>query len=256
MTPRASRTRISLVGAAAAALLLAACSSSSGGGNQPANTSAACKAYSAYQGHSGTQVSIFASIISPESDKYIASWKQFEDCTGIKINYEGSNDFESQLPVRVQGGNAPDIAFIPQPGLLSRMVKTGNVIKAPDQVASNVDQNWNKQWKIYGTVDGTFYAAPMSSNLKSIVWYSPKAFKAAGYTVPTTWNDLMSLSDKIAKAGKKPWCGGIGSGTATGWPATDWLEEIVMRQSGPDVYDKWITHDVKFDSPEIKKAMD
>jgi len=258
MTPRASRTRISLVGAAAAGLLLAACSSSSGGnGAQASNTDPACKAFSAYQGHSGTQVSIFASIISPESDKYIQSWKQFEDCTGITINYEGSNDFESQLPVRVQGGNAPDLAFIPQPGLLARMVQTGNVIKAPDAVAQNVDQNWNKQWKVYGTVDGTFYSAPMSSNLKSLVWYSPKAFTAAGYTVPTTWDDLMSLSDKIAKAGKtKPWCGGIGSGTATGWPATDWLEEIVMRQSGPDVYDKWITHDVKFDSPEIKKAMD
>ena len=258
MTPRASRTKFALVGAAAAGLLLAACSSSSGGGgSNPSASNPACSAYSSYQGHSGTHVSIFASIISPESDKYIASWKQFEDCTGIKIDYEGSNDFESQLPVRVQGGNAPDLAFIPQPGLLQRMVATGSVIKAPDAVATNVDQNWNKQWKVYGTVDGTFYSAPMSSNLKSLVWYSPKQFTAKGWAIPNTWDQLMQLSDKIAKAGgTKPWCGGIGSGTATGWPATDWLEEIVMRQSGPDVYDKWITHDIKFNSPEIKKAMD
>ena len=93
--------------------------------------------------------------------------------------------------------------------------------------------------------------------MKSLVWYSPKTFKANGYTVPTTWDDLMQLSDKIAAAGKmKPWCGGIGSGTATGWPATDWLEEIVLRNNGPDVYDKWVSHDVKFNSPEITSAMD
>ena len=95
----------------------------------------------------------------------------------------------------------------------------------------------------------------MSSNVKSLVWYSPKAFADDGYTVPTTWDELMALSDKIAKAGKaKPWCGGIGSGTATGWPATDWLEEVVLREDGADVYDKWISHEVKFNSPEIIKA--
>jgi alpha-glucoside transport system substrate-binding protein len=208
-------------------------------------------------GHSGTTVTMFASIISPESDKFIASWKQFEDCTGIKITYEGSNDFESQLPVRVQGGTPPDLGFIPQPGLLQQMVKTGKVVKAPDAVAQAVDANWNSAWKDYGSVDGTFYAAPLGSNMKSFVWYSPKAFTAAGYDVPGTWDDLMALTDKIAKAGKgKPWCGGISSGTATGWPATDWVEQVVMRQGGPDVYDKWISHEIKFDSPEIAAAFD
>src|SRR5262249_53911373 len=121
---------------------------------------------------------------------------------------------------------------------------------------ANVEKYWAAGWKTYGSVDGTFYAAPMSANMKSLVWYSPKMFSDAGYTVPTTWADLMTLSGKIATAGKaKPWCGGIGSGTATGWPATDWVEEVVLGQFGGDVYDKWISHDIKFDSPEIKQAM-
>jgi alpha-glucoside transport system substrate-binding protein len=258
MTGRAHRTRIALItSAVAGSMLLAACSSSSGGSAAATNTDPACAQYSAYQGHSGTTVTMFASIISPESDKFINSWKQFESCTGITITYEGSNDFESQLPVRVTGGTPPDLAFIPQPGLLAQMVKTGKVVKAPDAVAAAVDADWNAAWKTYGSVNGTFYSAPLGSNMKSLVWYSPKAFAAAGYQVPSTWDDLMALSDKIAKAGKgKPWCGGISSGTATGWPSTDWLEEIVMRQAGPDVYDKWISHDVKFNSPEITKAMD
>jgi alpha-glucoside transport system substrate-binding protein len=96
----------------------------------------------------------------------------------------------------------------------------------------------------------------MSANMKSLVWYSPKFFSANGYTVPTTWADLMSLSAKIAAAGKaKPWCGGINSGTASGWPATDWLEEVVLGQYGAQVYSDWVTHKIKFDSPQIMAAM-
>ncbi len=87
--------------------------------------------------------------------------------------------------------------------------------------------------------------------MKSFVWYSPKAFAAAGYTVPTTWDELMALSDKIAATGKKPWCAGIGSGDATGWPATDWLEDVVLRQAGPDVYEQWVNHEIPFNDPQI-----
>ena len=119
-----------------------------------------------------------------------------------------------------------------------------------------MDKYWVKDWKNYGSVDGTFYAAPLSANLKSLVWYSPGAFKKAGYTVPTTWADMMTLSAKIATDTKgKVWCGGIGSGTATGWPATDWLEEVVLRQFGGQVYDDWVSHKVKFSDPPIQAAM-
>ena len=241
-----------------AVLVLAACSngSSKGGGGAAAPLTGDCAKYQAYAGHSGTTVTMFASIISPESDSLERSWSEFSQCTGIKISYEGSNDFESQLPVRVSGGNAPDFAVIPQPGLLQQMVKTGKVAKPPAQTVANQDKYWSPVWKAYGSVNGTFYAAPMSANMKSLVWYSPKAFKQAGYQVPTTWNDLMRLSDTIAKAGRgKPWCGGIGSGTATGWPATDWLEEVVLGRYGGEVYDRWVSHQVRFASPEIASAM-
>jgi alpha-glucoside transport system substrate-binding protein len=258
MTARARRGRIALIGSAVAGtMVLAACSSSSGGtAASAANTDPACAPFSAYQGHSGTTVSMYGSIISPESDSLNKSWAQFTHCTGIKIAYEGSNDFESQLPVRVQGGTAPDLAIIPQPGLIAQMVKTGKAVAAPAAVSANVSKYWNKAWKTYSTINGTFYGAPMSANMKSLVWYAPKAFAAAGYAIPTTWADLMTLSNTIAKAGKmKPWCGGIGSGTATGWPATDWLEETVLRQFGPNVYDQWIAHTLKFNSPQIRQAM-
>jgi alpha-glucoside transport system substrate-binding protein len=263
-----------VVVAGTTALTLAACaqSKSSGGGGGGATSgkaapsssgagsslSGACAAFSAYGGHSGKTVTMFGSILSPESDSLNKSWAAFSKCTGIKIQYTGSNTFESQLPVKVQGGNAPNLAVIPQPGLLASMVKTGKVKKPPAQTVAN-EANWAAIWKGYGSVDGTFYAAPMSANMKTMVWYSPSFFQSHHYTVPTTWKDLMSLSAKIASDGKsagfKPWCGGIGSGTASGWPATDWLEEAVLSTYGGKVYDDWISHKIKFSDSQIQNAM-
>ncbi|MET9615147.1 ABC transporter substrate-binding protein [Kitasatospora indigofera] len=254
-----ARRRLLVAPAVLALALTAACSNSSGGSGGGSGSAAAltgdCAKFQPYAGHSGTKVTMFASILSPESDNLEKSWADFSKCTGIKISYEGSNDFESQLPVRVTGGNAPDFAIIPQPGLLAQMVKTGKVVKPPAGTVANEDK-WSPVWKTYGSVNGTFYAAPMSANMKSLVWYSPKTLKDAGIEVPKTWADLMAASDKLAKAGgAKPWCGGIGSGTATGWPATDWLEEIVLGSYGGEVYDQWVDHKVKFSDEKITTAM-
>ncbi|MFJ9521379.1 ABC transporter substrate-binding protein [Kitasatospora sp. NPDC101801] len=253
------RPRLLAVPAVLALTLTAACSNSSdsngGGGGSAAPLTGDCVKYQPYAGSSGKTVTMFASIRSPESDSLEKSWAEFSSCTGIKISYEGSPDFESQIQVRVTGGNAPDLAIIPQPGVLAQMVKTGKVVKPPARTEAN-QAKWSPIWKTYGSVNGTFYAAPMSANMKSLVWYSPKAFKAAGYQVPKTWAELMALSGKIAATGStKPWCGGIGSGTATGWPATDWLEEIVLGTHGGDVYDQWVSHQVKFGDPKIAAAM-
>jgi alpha-glucoside transport system substrate-binding protein len=238
----------------------AACSSSGkkSSNDKSAKLTGACAKYQAYAGHKGSTVTAFGSILSPESDSLNKSWAEFDRCTGITIKYTGSNTFESDLPVKVNGGNAPNLAFIPQPGLLQQMVAAGAVKKPPSETVTN-EKAWNASWKSYGSVNGTFYAAPMSANMKTMVWYSPSFFKQHNYTVPTTWADLMSLSAKMATdmkaSGGKPWCGGIGSGTASGWPATDWLEEIVLSSFGGQVYDDWVAHKVKFSDPQIQQAM-
>ena len=135
------------------------------------------------------------------------------------------------------------------------MVATGKAVPAPPAVTNNINRYWSKSWRNLGSVNGTFYAAPNSANLKSLVWYSPKQFAKYGYSVPTTWNDMFTLSDKMAAAGQTAWCGGIGSGGATGWPATDWLEEVVVREAGATVYNNWISHKVKFSDAPIIHAM-
>ena len=260
MSVRVRRRTAAVVGSVAAALLLAACgssgSSSSSASPAASNTDPACADYAAYGSHAGTTVTVFTSILPPEQQLFEKSWAQFSKCTGITVKYEGSNQFEAQLPTRIAGGNAPDIAFIPQPGLLAKLVSQGGPKPAPADTAANADKYWNPAWKTYGTVEGQFYAAPLGSNMKSFVWYSPKVWKAKGYTVPKTWDELFALSDKMVADGVKPWCGGIESGGATGWLATDWLEQIVLRQLGGEGYDKWVSHEIKFDSPEITAAMD
>jgi alpha-glucoside transport system substrate-binding protein len=263
MTMRArGRRSAALAGGLSVALLVAGCGashtegSSGGGDTQASDLKIDCAPYKEFGDLKGKTVSVYTSIVDPEDKPQIDSYKPFEKCTGVTVKYEGSKEFEAQLVVRVKSGNAPDIAFVPQPGLLANLVATGAVSPAPKQVEANVDKYWDESWKAYGTVDNTFYAAPLGANAKSFVWYSPKAFKDAGYDVPKTWDDMIALSDKIAATGAKPWCAGIGSGDATGWPATDWLEDVVLRTAGPDVYDQWVKHEIPFNDPRIATALD
>jgi alpha-glucoside transport system substrate-binding protein len=204
----------------------------------------------------GKEVDVYTSIVAPEDKPHIDSWKLFTTCTGATPKYEGSKEFEAQLQVRVQAGNPPDIAYIPQPGLLQSLVGTGKVVEAPKPVSDNVDKWFGEDWRTYGSVDGTLYAAPLGANVKSFVWYSPKMFKENGWEIPKTWDDMLALSDKIAATGTKPWCAGIESGEATGWPATDWLEDVLLRSAGPDVYDQWVAHDIPFNDPAVVEALD
>ena len=222
-----------------------------------AGTSAAACANvgSGYAVQKGKTVEVFTSVVGDELTRYAAASADFTACTGIKINWNGSDQFEAQLPVRVAGGTAPDLALVPQPGLIAQMVATGKAVPAPAAVVNNINRYWSKSWRALGSVNGTFYAAPNSANLKSLVWYSPKQFAKYGYTVPTTWAQMFTQSDKMAAAGQTAWCGGLGSGTATGWPGTDWLEEVVIREAGPTVYANWISHKVKFSDAPILHAM-
>ncbi|MER7008731.1 ABC transporter substrate-binding protein [Dactylosporangium sp. NPDC000555] len=233
--------------------LLGACA---GTGARRPSADAACASYSGSQGHRGTTVTISSSIRDVEADRLIKAWETFEACTGIAIEYAGRADFEAALPARISAGRAPDLAFFPQPGLLADMVRTGRLKPAGKAAADNVERYFSADWKRYGTVDGVLYGAPIDANVKSLVWYSPKYFAAHGYTVPRTWQEMLDLSDRIAAAGVKPWCAGIESGGATGWPVTDWLEDMLLRTEGPDLYDRWVQHQIPFDDPRVVAALD
>ncbi|GGK64470.1 alpha-glucoside ABC transporter substrate-binding protein [Planomonospora parontospora subsp. parontospora] len=248
-----------VAGTAGLALVATGCGSSepstpaAGGG---ASTSAECAPFEQFGKHDGKKVSIYSPIRDTEADLFQQTWVPFEKCTGMKISYEGTGEFEAQIQVRADGGNPPDLAFFPQPGLLERFVKAGKLKPASAEVKKLAEQNWSADWVKYGTIDGTFYAAPLGASVKSFVWYSPGMFKEKGWAVPTTWDELMTLTNTIAGTGIKPWCAGIESGEATGWPATDWIEDILLRELGPEGYDDWVAHKIPFNDPKIVAAVD
>ncbi|RLP97811.1 ABC transporter substrate-binding protein [Micromonospora sp. CV4] len=251
-----TRPRQAFVIAGVLGLALSATACGTGDDKKSSNASSAeCAAYDKYEGHDGKKVSIYASIRDAEADLLERSWSQFTDCTGIEIDYEGNAEFEAQLPVRVDGGNAPDLAFVPQPGLVKRFADAGKLKSLGADTKTMAEQNLPADWLKYGTVNGTLYGVPLGANVKSFVWYSPKLFKEKGWTVPTSWDDMIKLSDTIAASGIKPWCAGIESGDATGWPATDWIEDVVLRTQGPEVYDQWTTHAIPFNDPRIVDAV-
>lgn len=207
----------------------------------------------------GTVVTMTGPFTDEDAVKFNNSVAAFEEATGIDVQYEGSKEFEASISVRVEGGDAPDIADFPQPGLLKTFVAQGEVVDVstflPESSFENYNQSWWDMAEMEGP-DGTITAGVWHRfNAKSQVWYPQEEFEAAGYEIPETWDEMMALSDQIVADGDKPWCVGIESGAATGWPATDWLEEIMLRTTSLENYDKWTTGELPFSSPEVKNAL-
>lgn len=211
--------------------------------------------------YKGKKVTMYGPFVDADEQKFNASIKAFEDATGIDIAYEGSKEFEATINVRVNGGNAPDIADFPQPGLLETFAKAGKVVDVSsfidaDYLKKQYKDSWLDMAKMAGA-DGKDITAGVwaRSSVKSLVWYNKKAFDDAGYTVPKTWDEMMKLTEQIATDGDPAWSIGIESGAATGWPATDWVEDIMLRTTTPENYDKWVKGELPFTDPIVKNAV-
>jgi alpha-glucoside transport system substrate-binding protein len=188
---------------------------------------------------SGDEEGTFKSILQP-----------FLDECNISLEYEGTRDL-AVYSTRIEGGNPPDIAGLPNPGLLTQFkdytVPLGGVI--------DLDQ-FSPAWQSLGSVEGTVYGAFFKADTKSLVWYSPPVFDALGFAVPGTWDELTALGDEIAGLGEVPWSCGIGSGDATGWVSTDWIQDILLRTQGADFVEQWARHEVAWTDPAIKEAFE
>lgn len=210
--------------------------------------------------YKGTKVTMFGPFVDVDEKKFNDSIKDFEDKTGIDIQYEGSKEFEATISIRVDGGNAPDIADFPQPGLLATFAKTGKTIDVSSFISTDwLKKNYNQSWLDMATMagpSGNVMAGIWNrSSVKSLVWYPKKAFDDAGYKVPQTWDELLALTEQIAKDGDPAWAIGIESGAATGWPATDWVEDIMLRTTSPENYDKWVKGELPFTDDIVKNAV-
>jgi alpha-glucoside transport system substrate-binding protein len=203
----------------------------------------------------GGSVNVLGTWGGSEQDSFMAMVKPFTDKTGIKVNYEGTRDINAILTTRVQAGNPPELAGLPGPGQMFQFAKDNKLV-ALDNVLdmSAMNSQYSSSWVKLGQYNGKTYSIFIKTSLKGLVFYNPKNFAAKNYQVPTTWDGLQTLQGQISSGGTTPWCIGLESGSASGWPGTDWIKEIVLSQSGPDVYNNWWNGKQKWTSPEIKKA--
>ncbi len=179
----------------------------------------------------------------------------FKQKTGIQVNVESTRDLQTVLNTRVRGNNPPDVTGSPGKSQFNTLATQGKIV-ALDTILdmSQIRQNYAQTWIDYASYNGHLYGVLPKANSKGTVFYNPKQFKAAGYTVPTDWAGLVALSNQIASSGKYPWSMGVASGAASGWPAADWIGQIYLSQNGPDMVDKWVAHKIPWTDPTIKSA--
>src|ERR671911_745298 len=168
---------------------------------------------------------------------------------------EASGEAEQQAQIRGEAGTL-DIFLAPQPGLVAGLAQDGQLTSLEDlgMDIGQLEELFGEYFVSLGEVDGQHYGVPTNINLKSMVWYPKDDFDAAGYTEPTTWDEMLALSDQIVADGGTPWCVGFQSEGSTGWPATDWIEDIMLRTAGLDVYEQWYKHEIPFNDPAVLNA--
>ncbi len=193
---------------------------------------------------SGDERTAFEEVVAP-----------FTEESGITMQFEGTRDLAAVLTTRVEAGNPPDVAILPNPGQMVEFAKEGDLVDIGAFMdMGQLGQDYAQSWLDLASYDGTLYGIFYKAAIKSLVWYSPAAFEAGGYEVPTNWDELIALSDQIVADGGVPWCLGIESGAASGWPATDWVEDIMLRTAGGAVYDQWVNHEIPWTDPAVKTA--
>ena len=229
---------------------------------RPLYAGAAALVLSAGAAHS-EQVTVFGPWLGPDQANVEQVLDAFAAATGNEYSYVGSDSFEQQIVVDAEAGSAPNIAVYPQPGLAQDMARRGFLTPLDDGVADWTRENYaaGQSWVDLGTFadengDDQHYGFFYKVDVKSLVWYVPENMEDAGYEIPTTMEELKALSDQIVADGETPWCIGLGSGGATGWPATDWVEDMLLRTQPPDVYDQWVTNDIPFTDERIVAAID
>ena len=215
---------------------------------QPTKPAAAAPTIDCQGAKKGDKVTMLYQWSGNEEELLNKILKPLVDVCGIVLAPESTRD-QALLDTRVKAGTPPDIAFWGTTQLALYKDKLTPIEQAGGNAANYADY-----WKAMGSVDGKWLGLPVKADIKTIIWYSPVAFKAGGYKVPTTWDELDALVEKMKADGKVPWSMGMESGDATGWTGSDFIQDIMLVQQGPDFVNGLITGKVKYNDAGVKKA--
>jgi len=183
----------------------------------------------------------------------VAPWQQQ---TGGTMSFTGTRDLNAVLTTRIQAGNPPDIAILPNPGLMNELIANNQLIALDGILDINtIREDYPESWVNLGTVDGNLYTIFVKASDKGTVWYNPNVFQNNNWTIPETWDEMIALSDQIVTQNgtpPAPWSIAIESGQATGWPATDWMAQIMLLKYGGEVYDQFVMHEIPWTDQRVK----
>jgi alpha-glucoside transport system substrate-binding protein len=226
---------------AAMALALGACGGDDGGGGTEEGD--------------GT-ITIFSLWGGSEQEAFQKVLDQFTQDTGIETKYESARDFLPVIRTRLAADNPPDVAVIPRPGVVAELARDESLIPLEDMGLDPeaINENYSDTWTSLATVDDTLYGVVAKANSKSVVWYKPNSFQEEGFEIPTTWDQLLDITEQYNSKGKKPWAVGA-QGRDNSWTLTDWFENIYARQAGSDNYTKLFNGDLPFNDQTVKDAL-
>ena len=212
---------------------------------------------------SAQDLTVFGPWLGPDQEMVETVLAAFEEQSGYDVSYVGSDSFEQQIMVDAEAGSAPNVAVFPQPGLASDMAASGFLTPLRDGTADWLRENYaaGQSWVDLGTFENAsgeenLYGMFYKVDVKSLVWYVPENFEDAGYDIPESMEELKALTEQMVDDGLTPWCIGLGSGGATGWPATDWVEDMMLRTQPPAVYDEWVSNEMPFDAEPVVNAIE
>ncbi|MFI7697707.1 ABC transporter substrate-binding protein [Nonomuraea sp. NPDC049480] len=201
----------------------------------------------------GVKLEVAAKWTGQEQKNFEQVLKAFSDKTGAEVTYASTGeDTGAYLGPRIQGQNPPDVAILPQPGLVQQYVQQNALKPLTDAVTTEIDANYTPYWKELGSVDDKVYGVLIKAAHKSLVWYSSQAYEDAGVQPATTWDELVKNSQTIADSGTAPFslCG------ASGWTLTDLFENVYLSTAGPENYDKLAKHEIKWTDPTVTTALE
>lgn len=237
-----------------AAALVVGCTGSTG--RVPKTTvPAAVPSSAAAQNLDGAQVRVLGLWSGPELDSFGTVKSDWEKDTGGTVDWEGTQDLSTTLAARRRAGEPPDIAVLPNLALLQQLAEEGDVIPLDSVLdMKQVTKDYASAWVDLGSNGGKLYGIFYKLANKATVWYNPRAFALAHYSIPETWPDTITLADKMVADGRTPFSIVAASGPASGWALTDWISEIVLNNCGPSRYDKWIAAEIPWTDSCIKQS--
>jgi ABC-type glycerol-3-phosphate transport system substrate-binding protein len=200
----------------------------------------------------GQTVEVAATWSGTEERNFQAVLDAFHSRTGATVRYtSGGNDLAVLLNSRLAGGAPPDVALIPQPGVVAQLVARGAVVPLTGAALAAVRANYSAAWQRLGQFDGRQYGFYFKGANKSLIWYRTDDFADAGVSPPATWSDLVRVSQMLADAGHVPMVVAAGDG----WVLTDWFENVYLRLAGPDDYDKLARHEIAWTDPTVVETL-